>query len=440
MNSRRKQILSFQLFDGIFILLFSFLFSFLEGGMKGFFSFPLLLFPSLFIPSFLGFLGFYRLHKADYFSTFRLLLLAFGISGLLVAWGFLLTNSSFFSPNFYILSSSSSAAFLFLHFRFFSKLRKREVLLIGKNSVVENFVEKSPNFREENSFSQISSFSHSLQDLEKLLKEKNIEGVFLILSDEEEKFTEVINLCGIFGVNIWIVNLVSPSRFSQVSLDFLDGCPILNIRTTQEGRLAYFCKEIFDKIGALFLLFLTFPLWIFAGIGILFSSSGPIFFVQNRSGRYGKSFQIFKFRTMNIDAEENLEEVKKTFGNEMDGPVFKLKKDPRVFRFGKLLRKWSIDELPQLINILKGDMSLVGPRPLPVYEVSNENFKREHFRRLSMKPGITCYWQISGRSEISNFQEWVELDLKYIDEWSFFRDIKILIRTLFSVIICRGAK
>jgi len=139
------------------------------------------------------------------------------------------------------------------------------------------------------------------------------------------------------------------------------------------------------------------------------------------------------------DAEALLEKIKEEHGNQMDGPVFKLDRDPRVFRFGALLRKLSIDELPQLLNVLKGDMSLVGPRPLPLYEV--EAFqKSEHRRRLSVKPGITCIWQAGGRNSITSFEEWVEMDLRYIDNWSFWLDIKILIKTVPAVLFGWGAK
>ena len=148
---------------------------------------------------------------------------------------------------------------------------------------------------------------------------------------------------------------------------------------------------------------------------------------------------MYKFRTMNPDAESQLANVKEQAGNEMSGPVFKLDKDPRVFAFGSWLRKTSIDELPQLLNILKGDMSLVGPRPLPLYEV--EKFERmEHRRRLSVRPGITCTWQAGGRNRISNFEEWVEMDLEYIDNWSLWLDIKILLQTIPAVLFSRGAK
>jgi lipopolysaccharide/colanic/teichoic acid biosynthesis glycosyltransferase len=148
---------------------------------------------------------------------------------------------------------------------------------------------------------------------------------------------------------------------------------------------------------------------------------------------------MWKFRTMVANAEALLDEIKREHGNEMHGPVFKLERDPRIFPFGALLRRLSIDELPQLINVLRGEMSIVGPRPLPLYEV--EAFERsEHRRRLSIKPGMTCIWQVSGRNQICSFEEWVRMDLDYIDRWSLWLDIKILFKTVPAVLFAKGAK
>jgi lipopolysaccharide/colanic/teichoic acid biosynthesis glycosyltransferase len=147
---------------------------------------------------------------------------------------------------------------------------------------------------------------------------------------------------------------------------------------------------------------------------------------------------MWKFRTMVANAEELLEKIKEDHGNQMDGPVFKLQNDPRIFPFGAMLRKFSIDELPQLLNVVTGDMSMVGPRPLPLYEV--EAFSKiAHRRRLSVKPGITCEWQAGGRNRITSFEDWVAMDLKYIDNWSMWLDIKILLRTIPAVLFGKGA-
>ena len=162
----------------------------------------------------------------------------------------------------------------------------------------------------------------------------------------------------------------------------------------------------------------------------------PVFFGHRRQGRHGKLFRCWKFRTMHTDAEARRAELE--VHNEMDGPVFKIKDDPRIFAFGRWLRRMSIDELPQLINVVRGEMSLVGPRPLPVYEIERIE-KHAQRRRLSVKPGLTCLWQVTGRNGIKNFDEWVALDLKYIDNWSLWLDVKILAQTLPAVLRGAGA-
>ena len=170
---------------------------------------------------------------------------------------------------------------------------------------------------------------------------------------------------------------------------------------------------------------------------IKLTSRGPVFFRQQRSGLNGAPFNIFKFRTMMTNAEQFQHELAAM--NEMSGPVFKVTNDPRITPIGKFLRKYSLDELPQLFNVLRGEMSLVGPRPLPVDEVKRFN-DVAHRRRLSVKPGLTCLWQVSGRNKISDFKEWVRLDLEYIDNWSIWLDIIILFRTIPAVFTGTGAK
>jgi exopolysaccharide biosynthesis polyprenyl glycosylphosphotransferase len=185
------------------------------------------------------------------------------------------------------------------------------------------------------------------------------------------------------------------------------------------------------------LLVLLSPLFLLIALAIKVSSPGPVFFKQQRSGLSGSPFTLYKFRTMVTNAEQFKHELAAM--NEMTGPVFKLTNDPRVTPIGKFLRKYSLDELPQLFNVLRTEMSLVGPRPLPVDEVRRfENLA--HRRRLSMKPGLTCLWQISGRNQISDFKEWVRLDLEYIDNWSLWLDLKILLLTVPVVLRGTGAK
>ncbi|SEF56056.1 exopolysaccharide biosynthesis polyprenyl glycosylphosphotransferase [Caloramator fervidus] len=188
-----------------------------------------------------------------------------------------------------------------------------------------------------------------------------------------------------------------------------------------------FLKRMIDIIGAILGLIILSPLFLLTAIAIKLDSEGPVFFVQERCGKNGKVFKMYKFRSMYVDAEERLKELLDK--NEMSGPVFKIKNDPRVTRVGRFIRKTSIDELPQLINVLRGDMSLVGPRPPIVREVKQYNAYQ--MQRLLVKPGLTCYWQVYGRNKINNFDDWVELDLKYIRERNLWIDLKLIFKTFF---------
>jgi exopolysaccharide biosynthesis polyprenyl glycosylphosphotransferase len=194
-------------------------------------------------------------------------------------------------------------------------------------------------------------------------------------------------------------------------------------------------KRLIDILGAYVLLACLAPLFLVAAIAIKLTSPGPVFFIQERVGRGKRRFRLYKFRTMVADAEQKQADLEAL--NEAGGPVFKIKDDPRITPVGHILRKLSIDELPQLWNVLRGDMSLVGPRPLPVraYNGFSEDWQR---RRFSVRPGITCLWQINGRSSVP-FEKWMELDMRYIDEWSLWLDLKILLKTVPAVLRGSGA-
>ena len=212
---------------------------------------------------------------------------------------------------------------------------------------------------------------------------------------------------------------------------------MLVFRSTPEVSWALLIKEVIDRISALVgLIVLALPMAIVA-VTIRATSPGPIIFRQQRAGKHGKAFTMYKFRSMATDAEMRRAELEPF--NQMQGPVFKVEDDPRITSFGRWLRRTSADELPQLLNVLMGDMSLVGPRPLPLYEVEKFEDTAQR-RRLSVKPGITCLWQISGRSQVKDFSDWVKLDLDYIDRWSLGLDFKILLRTIPAVLFGLGAK
>jgi exopolysaccharide biosynthesis polyprenyl glycosylphosphotransferase len=215
------------------------------------------------------------------------------------------------------------------------------------------------------------------------------------------------------------------------------GHPLIVFRSAPETSWKILVKWLMDILGAFFLLLLVSPVMLAVAVLIRLTSNGPAMFTQQRSGLNGAPFKIYKFRTMMTNAEQFKHELAAM--NEMTGPVFKITNDPRVTPIGKFLRKWSLDELPQLFNVLRGEMSLVGPRPLPVDEVKRFN-DLAHRRRLSVKPGLTCLWQVSGRNKISDFKEWVRLDLEYIDNWSIWLDLQILLRTIPAVLTTSGAK
>lgn len=196
----------------------------------------------------------------------------------------------------------------------------------------------------------------------------------------------------------------------------------------------YFVKRLMDIIFSFFALIILAPVFLIIGIAIKVDSKGSIFYSQNRVGKNGKHFRMFKFRSMCKNADQELKNLSHL--NEKDGPIFKISNDPRVTKVGRFIRMSSIDELPQLLNILRGDMTVVGPRPPLVNEAIQ--YTPYQAQRLIVKPGLTCYWQISGRSNLG-FQEWIELDLKYIKEQGYLTDLKIIIKTIPAVLNGIGA-
>jgi exopolysaccharide biosynthesis polyprenyl glycosylphosphotransferase len=248
---------------------------------------------------------------------------------------------------------------------------------------------------------------------------------------------EAISACEIEGVPAWLVADFIQTSIAKPDFDAFAGRPMLVFRSTPEVSWALMIKRCIDAVGAfLALLIFAIPMAVVAMM-IRISSRGPIIFRQRRAGRFGKPFVMYKFRSMTDDAEMRRAELEPF--NQMSGPVFKVESDPRITPLGRWLRRTSFDELPQLWNVLIGNMSLVGPRPLPIYEVEKfENTAQR--RRLSVKPGLTCLWQISGRNQVRDFRDWVRLDLDYIDRWSLALDFKILLRTIPAVILGFGAK
>lgn len=266
----------------------------------------------------------------------------------------------------------------------------------------------------------------------------NIGRVVLAFSHIElDKVQRAIEACEIEGVEAWLSADFIQTSVARPTYENLGRRPMLVFRTTPDLSWALLVKRGIDVAGAAAGLLVLSPLFLLLSLAVKLSSPGPAIFTQRRAGIHGRPFTMFKFRTMFADAEKRHAEL--LGKNEMSGPVFKIESDPRVTGVGRWLRRTSLDELPQLVNVLLGDMSLVGPRPLPLYEV--ENFQSTgHRRRLSMKPGLTCLWQIRGRNNVTNFDEWVRMDLEYIDHWSLSLDIRILLRTIPAVVFGAGAR
>jgi len=276
-----------------------------------------------------------------------------------------------------------------------------------------------------------------LPDFIQILHDYPIEVViFDAKKSSFEKISAAIRACEDEGIESWLAVDFLEMRIARAAFHHMNDRPILVFSCTPDASWQLLIKGIMDRVGALIALVIFSPLMAIIYLAVKYGSPGNPVFCQQRSGRYGKPFTMYKFRSMVTDAEQLKQDLAHL--NEMSGPVFKAKDDPRITPIGAWLRRTSLDELPQLFNVLKGDMSLVGPRPLPLYE-THAITENTHRRRLSMKPGLTCLWQISGRNQVTDFNDWVRLDLKYIDEWSLRMDIMILLKTLPVVLFRKGA-
>ena len=274
-----------------------------------------------------------------------------------------------------------------------------------------------------------------IQDIPFIIHRKVIDRViFVVPRLWLNRIDEAILACEREGIATSISMDLYNLRIAKVRQTDFGGFPLLEFETFHAREWQLFVKRLMDIVLSLSLLILLSPLMLIVAILIKLTSKGPVLFKQVRCGLNGRHFTLYKFRTMIVGAEMKKRELEKM--NEMDGPVFKIRRDPRITPLGRILRKFSIDELPQLFNVLKGDMSIVGPRPpLPVEVEMYQLWQR---RRLSLKPGLTCIWQVSGRNNIK-FEKWMEMDLEYIDNWSLWLDIKIIFKTFFVVLTGYGA-
>lgn len=277
-----------------------------------------------------------------------------------------------------------------------------------------------------------------VDELERLIHENSVDQVYIMQrkSANVEALQDYITICKEMGVTVRVIVDAYRVGNAQCYVSSVGTYPVITYHTVTLNKSSRFIKRCMDILGGLVGALLSLPIIIVAGIAIKIEDPGPVFFLQERVGMNGRHFKIYKLRSMCVDAEAKKAELMAM--NEMgDGFMFKMEDDPRVTKVGKFIRKTSIDELPQFFNVLKGDMSLVGTRPPTVDEVNK--YERMHWRRISIKPGITGMWQASGRSEIKDFDAIVDLDTEYIDQWSVLLDIKIMIKTVLQVLRHKGA-
>jgi exopolysaccharide biosynthesis polyprenyl glycosylphosphotransferase len=276
-----------------------------------------------------------------------------------------------------------------------------------------------------------------LWQLESVIDQQPVDEVIVALPRERygALIESVVGLCEEQGLTVRVQSALFKLKIARWQPDELDGRPMVTIRSGPSNEWHLMVKRLIDICVSATLLLGLAPLLAIVTVLITLDSPGPALFRQERVGRHRRRFKCLKFRTMTETADQMQQALEHL--NETTGPAFKIKNDPRITRLGKILRHFSIDELPQLFNVLKGDMSLVGPRPLPVRDV--ERFQAQwHKRRFSVRPGLTCIWQVSGRSALS-FDDWVSMDLAYTDKWSLALDGKILLQTVPAVLRGSGA-
>jgi exopolysaccharide biosynthesis polyprenyl glycosylphosphotransferase len=274
-----------------------------------------------------------------------------------------------------------------------------------------------------------------IKNLAALIEEQDVDEVIITLPwMYHRKIMGVVRACERRNVNVHIVPDLFQMSLSRVDVDDLGGIPLVGVREVGFGQKVRTIKRALDIAGAALGLTLGAPFLGLIAAAIRLDSPGPIIFRQTRVGANGELFEMYKFRSMVEGAEEELDELRDL--NEVDGPIFKMRDDPRVTRVGRILRRTSLDELPQLWNVLRGDMSMVGPRPPLPSEVTE--YIEWHKKRLEVRPGVTGLWQVSGRSLVS-FDEQCLLDIYYIENWSLWLDFKILLRTIPQILFGNGA-
>ena len=380
-----------------------------------------------------------------FFGSFLFITKILSISRLQIGYSFLLAA-------FFI---SIEKIFLIKYFRYQRKkgINTRNFLIVGTGKRAQHFINMINNHAEwgikaiglvDDDTSRVSGtmYGHkvlgTIDDIPNIIHNHVVDEVlFVVPRSWLNKIEKVISyVCEVEGIKVNIALDLFEHRLSKAKYSYLDTLPLLTFDRAPDELIQLLIKRLFDLFSSIIAIILLSPVFLITAIIVKVSSKGPIFFRQQRCSLNGRRFTLYKFRTMVVGAEAKLKEL--LAYNEMQGPVFKMENDPRLTKVGKFLRKFSIDELPQFWNVFRGDMSLVGPRPpLPAEVDKYEPWQR---RRLSMRPGITCLWQACGRNKINDFDEWMELDLEYIDNWSLWFDFKILLKTVPVVLFGIGAK
>ncbi len=332
-------------------------------------------------------------------------------------------------------------------FNFFSKngFNTRKILVIGDKHRCEAIVdafEKQLSWGHQVTCVQPSNqpglylLPEKLTDLHQILRETEVDEVVFAVDRTTSLDLDVyINMCRKMGISMRILPGLWSPGMSTMRVELCQGIPLISVFADNFNAASLLYKRVLDIVGGLVGSVIFLILYPFVATAIKLDSPGPVLFKQERVGKNGRLFKLIKFRTMYADAEEQKKELMAT--NEMNGPIFKVQSDPRITRVGRFLRRTTIDEIPQFVNVLKSEMSLVGTRPPLPEEV--ELYDMRHLKRISAKPGMTGLWQVSGRNKIKDFEKIVELDCDYLDHWRFLDDIKILLKTLVVVSMRRGA-
>jgi exopolysaccharide biosynthesis polyprenyl glycosylphosphotransferase len=330
----------------------------------------------------------------------------------------------------------------------------RHMLIVGTNEQAVEFAQKIEKNKglgyhiigfADNTWGGIEEFQTTgyrlvtdLNNLAEFLSHNVVDDVVICLPMKpySSQSSRIVSICREQGIIVRYLLDVFIPELKHSKREQFENETLFTLYSGTMNGLPFLMKRALDfSISLILIIISSLPFFIIALL-IKLTSPGPVFFIQERVGLNKRRFRLYKFRTMVVDAEQKLNEIEHL--NEVSGPVFKITEDPRITRVGSFLRKTSIDELPQLFNVLIGDMSLVGPRPLPVRDYNG--FDQDwHRRRLSVRPGITCLWQINGRCSIP-FEKWMELDMEYIDRWSLWLDFKILTKTIPAVLNCSGAR